>query len=936
MTATTFFPRFARAILLSLLLSVIAPLSIADNLTAADYYEDALQRSEQGDVKGAIIQLKNALQLDPKMLSAQVLLGESYLRDGTPAAAEAAFFDAEKMGADRSLIAPRLAKALYQQFKFQPLLDRIRTAGLPASALSEVQVYRAYALLELGQPKEAMQAVEQALAADPSSTQARVSKGTVLLRSGDLSGASALSDQLVRQTPDDAAVWKLQASVAHLSGDVRKALGAYDKAIGLQPDNLDARIARTSLLFDLKRDKEAKEDLDYLSRNHAQDPRAAYLLALAAARRNDSEGTRKALTNVTAAVDQIPSEIVNRNVQLLMLGGLAHYGLKEPEKAQSYLSAYIQLQPRQPGARKLLASILLTEGEYNGTIDLLDPIVTRGLADAQTLSLLASAYMGRKDYIRASRLLEEAERLSDGDVGITTSLGLSQLGAGHEKMGLTYLEQAYRKSPSNTRVGLALTVAYLRVGNSSQAAAIARQLAKREPDNPLVLGLLGDALLASRDGKGARAAYEQAARDKSLAPVILSLARLDMLERKWDAARQRLDALLKKETGNTSAMFEMARLEAIQGRTEEAIRWLDKARVLPGAGLRPGLYLVELYIRAGEGKKALNVATELEAAYPRSMKVLSAVGRAHLAAGDAERARAAFNRMSRYAAFDTPVLYDIARLFLLVNDLDSARIALDKGLTSNPNHLSSQVLMTEIELRTGRLESAEKRARFVRDTWPGSAEGYRLLGGVLMAKRQTGEALTQYKAAFEREKTTAGAISLSQAYVSAGDIKAANTFLEGWLRLHPTDGIVKSILAEGYVRAGDLKAAQETYEALLRDRGRDVGILNNLSYILLRTGDGRQALTYARKAHELAPKDPAVLDTLGWALVKGGQPQEALNYLRDAHLRAAQSAEIRYHLGVALYKLGRKAEAKRELQSALADSAVFDGAEEAKSLLREY
>jgi cellulose synthase operon protein C len=902
---------------------------------AASYYEDAVSRYDRGDVDGAVIQLKNALQQDPKLLSAQVLLGEAYLKTGVPAAAEVAFSDAEKMGADRSLIAPKLAQALYQQFKYQPLLDRIRTAGLPATAFSEVQVYRAYALLELGQSKEAMQAVEQALTADPSSIQARVAKGTVLLRGGDLSSASAVSGELVRQAPNDAAVWNLQASVAHLSDDVQKALAAYGKAIGLQPGNLDARIARTSLLLDLRRDGDARGDLDYLSKNHAQDPRAAYLLALAAARKNDSEGTRKALGNVTAVVDQIPTEIVNRSQQLLMLGGLAHYGLKEAEKAKTYLTAYVQIQPRQPGARKLLASILLSEGNYNSVIDLLDPIVKRNLADAQALSMLASAYMGRKDYLRASWLLQEAQRLSGGDVGITTSLGLSQLEAGHEKMGLSYLEQAYRKDPSNTRVGLALTLAYLRAGNSGQAAAVARQAAKREPDNPLVLGLLGDALLAGKHIKGARAAYEQAARDKSFTPALLSLARLDMIEREWDAARQRLGALLNKDANNIAAMFEMARLEDGLGRSAEAIRWLDKARVQKGAGMHPGLYLVELYIRTGEAKKALAVATELEAANPRSMKVLSAVGRAHLAAGDADRARAAFNRMSRYTAYDTPTLYDIAKLFLLTNDLDSARIALDKGVTNNPNHLPSQVLLTEVELRTGRMESAEKRARFVRDTWPRSAEGYRLLGGVLMAKKQTGQALTQYKAAFEREKTTAGAISLSQAYVRAGDIKAANGILEDWLRNHPKDSTAKSVLAEGYVRAGNLGAAQKTYEALLQERSQDVGILNNLAYILLQIGDGRQALAYARKAYELAPKDPAVLDTLGWALIDQGHSQEALTYLREAHLRAAQSPEIRYHLGVALHKLGRKAEARRELQSALAMSTVFDGAEEAESLLRE-
>jgi cellulose synthase operon protein C len=899
---------------------------------AGSYYEDALRRYDQGDVKGAIIQLKNALQQDSKLLSAQMLLGEAYLKTGAPAAAEVAFVEAEKVGADRSLIAPKLAQALYLQFKFQPLLDRIRTTGLPSAALAEVQTYRAYALLELGQTAEALQAIAQAKAADPGSIAVKVGEGTILLRSGDLKSAAIVASQLVREASDDAAAWNLHASVAHLGGNVKEALAAYGKALEIEPRHLDARIARASLLLDLGRDQEAQPDLDYLAKEYAGEPRAAYLTALAAARKGDSEATRKALANVTAVVDQIPTEIVNRSQLLLMLGGLAHYGLNEPEKAKGYLANYTSLQPRQPGARKLLAAILLTEGEYNRVIDLLDPVVKRGPGDPHALALLASAYMGRKEYQRASRLLEEAAELSGGEVGITTSLGLSQLGAGDAKLGLSHLEHAYRKDPTQTRTGIALAVAYLRTGDHGRAVTIARQVVKREPSNPLAHSLLGDALLAGRDWKGARAAYEQAARDKNFIGAQVSLARLDMLERKWDAARQRLDALLKKDANNVAAMFEMARLEDALGRSAEAIRWLDKARVQKGAGIRPALYLVELYIRAGEGKKALSVATELEAAYPQNFKVLAAVGRAHFAAGDVERARVAFHRLSRYAAYDTPVLYEVAQLFLMVNDPDAAYVALDKAVTNNAKHLPSQALLTEVELRTGRIDAAEKRARFVRETWPGLAAGYRLLGGVLLAKKQFPEALANYKAACERDKTSAGAVSLYQAYLNAGEVKAGNTFMESWLRARPNDHSARLALAEGYFLADDLGAARAAYEALLKVKSDDVTVLNNLANIMDLTGDA-QALTYARKAHQLSPNDPLVLDTLGWLLVRQGQPQQALSYLRDAHLRAARNAEIRYHLGVALYRLGRKTEAKRELQAALSAGDRFKGAEEARALL---
>jgi cytochrome c-type biogenesis protein CcmH/NrfG len=58
---------------------------------APKYFEDALVRFENNDTAGAIVQLKNALQQDPKLLAAYVLLGRAQLAEGDATAAEDAF-----------------------------------------------------------------------------------------------------------------------------------------------------------------------------------------------------------------------------------------------------------------------------------------------------------------------------------------------------------------------------------------------------------------------------------------------------------------------------------------------------------------------------------------------------------------------------------------------------------------------------------------------------------------------------------------------------------------------------------------------------------------------------------------------------------------------------------------------------------------------------
>ena len=63
------------ALALGLALGVSAP-QASDNRKAGQFYEDALKRVQARDLDGATIQLKNALQADPKMLAAHLLLGK--------------------------------------------------------------------------------------------------------------------------------------------------------------------------------------------------------------------------------------------------------------------------------------------------------------------------------------------------------------------------------------------------------------------------------------------------------------------------------------------------------------------------------------------------------------------------------------------------------------------------------------------------------------------------------------------------------------------------------------------------------------------------------------------------------------------------------------------------------------------------------------------
>lgn len=116
---------WALAVALTLLLG---PGARAADPKAARLYEDALVRYEKQDYPGAIVQLRNALAVDRKLLQVQVLLGRALLAQAELAKAELAFDEALRLGVNRAEVVVPLAEAVLGQARPLDLLQQPRFA----------------------------------------------------------------------------------------------------------------------------------------------------------------------------------------------------------------------------------------------------------------------------------------------------------------------------------------------------------------------------------------------------------------------------------------------------------------------------------------------------------------------------------------------------------------------------------------------------------------------------------------------------------------------------------------------------------------------------------------------------------------------------------------------------------------------------------------
>jgi len=898
---------------------------------AAGYYEDALRRYERDDVAGSIIQLKNALQEDKRMLAAHLLLGKALLREGNIKGAEAALEEALRQGVSYTEVAVPLAQVFLALGLPEKVIERIPASGLPAAIQVEALSLRGTAYAESGNLRLALKSFEEARSLDPKSLAPLLAEIPVLIAANQPDRARAAVAKALELAPNNAFVLSMQAALLHAGLDLGKALETYDRALAIDPKHVDARVARAALLIDLGREAEAEKDLDQLKSLAKDEPRAAYLRALIAGRKGDGPAARAALNDVIKVIDALPPAWLAFREQLLMVGALAHHGLGNYQKARDYLDTIVARNSHNLSARKLLASIYVETRDYARARTLLEAMQKTAPDDAQVLFLLGSIHLAQKRHMQATELLEKAASRS-GSAEMNRALAFSQLETGQGDLGLASLERAFAANPADSQSGTSLAMLYMRRGQAQKATQVAETLVKNDANNLTALNFLGTVRGASGDKSGARRAYEQVlAKDPAFRPASLNLARLDVGEGRYEEARRRLNGMLAKRHDDAEALYELGQLERRAGRPAEAIRHFQKAHEVQRRDIRPGMALIETYLAQRQHEQAQSAALDLSSRYPDHLAVQLALGRTYLLTGNHAHARSAFKNATRLAEFDPVVQVEIARLQLAAGNPDGAHYNVEKALQGRPDDAAALALRVEIETRNGNAAKADDALRTLGARHPHRVETSLARAYLAMARNQYPAAIAAYRQALAREESTDNALNVARAHLAAGEPAKAAAFLESWLKARPKDLVALKALAEMQFRSGQLNAARQSYGRALQAEPDDATTLNNFANLLLLLKDPA-AQGQAEKALKLDPGNPAFADTLGWILVQQGQVEAGLRHLREARLRNPDNGEIRYHLAYALSQTGRRDEARDELKAALSGTGKVELSEAVKRL----
>lgn len=883
-------------------------------------YDDAQARYERKDFAGAVIQLKNALQADRKLLAAHLLLGKALLATGEYRAAEAAFEEALNQGVSKVDVAPHLGQVYLILGESQKLLATITTAGVPEALQAEIQMMRGSALAMSGSMAAASVAFAEARRLSPNSAEPYIAETPILLRAGDVDKARAAARRATELAPTHAMAWVQLGLVQQAAGELEAALASLDKAVAISPKLVDALVSRATVLIGLRRTADASKLLAELRDAKVIEPRASYLRASLAAAAGDEKTAKEEYNEAAARIDALPPGVRAGSESLLVAGALSHRALGNVERAREYVDVLLGRNARHFAGQLLLAQLLLESREVGRAITILEKLARAAPKDPQVLYLLGSAYLSKKQYARSAELFERAAAIS-GSGDAKRELAFSQFGLRQDKVALANLEAVYAKNPRDFRAGIELAIYHARHGEAAKAVKIGEAMAQLDPNNLTMLNFLGNIKGRVGDNAGMRTAYERVlAKDPKFRPTVVNLSMLDVDEGKLDPARARLASWLKENPNDSEVWFQLGALEQRAGKAAQAIEHWSKADGMQSKDPRPGMALVDVLLQSRKTPQALAVARTLASKYPDAVPVLMTLARAHMASRDNALAVQALQDASKYAGFDAPAQVQVARMLVAAGNFAAAQHSLGKALQASPDDLGALVAQVEVAARQRDAASVDAAMKKLQATHPGKVPTLLTAGHVAFSRGQLAAAITQYQAAYAREPSPPIALVLAQAHVANKAPDQALAVLGDARRKDPRDAATLQALAQLQSSTGRHTEARDTLAALVESRPDDAEALTSYAQALFRTGDGK-ALATAERAMKMQPDNPVLAGTYGWMLAQKGDLENGIRVLREARLRAPGDGALRWALASALAKAGRKSEARDELRAALASAS---------------
>ena len=872
--------------------------------TADEYIEQAQQHLTKENNAAAIVALKNAVQVDPKSALARYELGKVYLSARQFESAEKELNRAFEYGYDPTKVLPLLTQA-YKQTGAYSALSKVeyKHAGLTPDEQAEIGYLKVLSLVRLEKVEEARLLIKELEEIDTNSIYKGLTAAYVDVLDKDFPKALSALIELRKQAPQDAEVLKLLAQLHLALNDAPAAVDVFKDYVQFYPEDNQISFVLAKLLVDLKRPEEAEPLVDKLLLINAQNPLLNQLKSVARASQKD----------YTNALQFAETAITNGSTDpsLRLIAGYSAYQIADYNGANRHISFIASALPDNHPALKLLAASQLQLGLTSEAGEVLERIDELSAVDAPLLSK-ASYQLLKEGYEKDAKHLVD----KSSDISVTaedlTRLGLLQLSLNNVE-GIVNLEEAIEKSPDLVSAQTTLATAYMATGQYDKALDLAARWKVSHPKEIKAYLLKGEIHLKRNEYAEAEAEFKQASSlDSKANEPLMALIKLDILQKNFDIAAEKMAKLLKTAPSYLPALATNYLLQKNLGQAAQAVDKIKAVQNQQPANTDLRLLLARVYLAEANYQDAIAVLDEVKDVSTMPSSYWKIKGQSLLNSNMRSEAEKHYDAWLK--AYPNDKDATMGRLLLLDSANNYAEgIKLSESFLDKRDDVQMQLLHTHFVIMSGDVSAAKKAY----ESLPADTNNLPLVKGFLarlqLFDNKPAEALENAKIAYQASPNYRNSILLVSIYEQLQQADKAEAFLREHVASYPDDMPSRMLLAERQI-GDDTSDAMESYEYAIKQNPQNYVALNNLAYLQLQKGELQKAQDYAQRAVAIKPKDAATVDTLAQVLVAKKDFEKAVKLYEGIVDDKLQIEEIYLNYVEALFLAKQDFLAKRKLE----------------------
>lgn len=619
------------------------------------HHERGMELAEQGEPEKAILEFRNALQIDEA--HAPSLYGIAEALEATGQLREAAGFLLRVVEVDPEHVQARVK--LSQAMLLGGALVEAREHAEAAYALApedpDVLAAKATVALELGNIAEALSAARMALALAPYHAGAGMILVAERLTAGEKREAMALVDQFLEANPENLPLNLAKLQFLAQDAAQQEALGKHlDRLVGIYPEEPGFRQALARFHRQRGDDEAAIEVMRGLVALDPENVESVMQLVRFLREIQGDEAARAELdARVAAAEDAARAFPYHR-----ALAGL-DVAAGEIDRAKARFDRLIEDEDL-PEARIARARLAMSDDDRTGALELLEEVLEDDAQNVDSLALRARIELDGGDADAAVLTLRSALGEAPDRLDLLGLAAVAHERAGNPQLAGENLAAAVRVSDYAPDQSLAYVRFLRQRGRTEAAATVIDEALRRYPRDRWLLETAGEIQLALGD---LPAAEEMAARLAALG------------EDESNVVGQRITAAAR----------------GAQGRVAEAIEMLEAIARRPEAENDSLAQLVRSYVRADRTDEAVAFVDGVLEENPENPASLIMRGALHELAGEGEAAEARY-REAVAAAPQEPAAYRaLIRFHAAREDLISARRVVGEGIKAVPSPADHQL-----------------------------------------------------------------------------------------------------------------------------------------------------------------------------------------------------------------------------------------------------